>query len=61
MTDREQTTVSKGEYHRLKSLGREVVTLADFAAEDIAALEAVRAPESSKAFDQECYARTPSN
>jgi prevent-host-death family protein len=51
---RERTVlISADEYHRLKRRDREVLTLADFTAEDIAALEAVRAPESSKAFDQE--------
>jgi prevent-host-death family protein len=51
---RERTVlISADEYRRLKRRDREVLTLADFTPEDIAALEAVRAPESSKAFDQE--------
>jgi len=51
----QETTVliSADEYHRLKRRDREVLTLDDFTEEDIAALEATQAPESSKAFDQE--------
>ena len=51
---REHTVlISADEYQRLKRRDRQVLTLADFTAADIAALEAVRAPESSKAFDCE--------
>lgn len=45
--------ISTEEYHRLKRRDREVLSLADFTAEDLAAIEAARAPESSKAFDDE--------
>ena len=41
------------EYHWLKCRDRQVLTLADFTEADIAALEAARAPASSKAFDHE--------
>lgn len=51
---RERTVmISADEYHRLKRRDRQVLGLADFTDDDIAALEATRAPESSKAFDQE--------
>ncbi len=51
---RERTVlISAEEYHRLKRRDREVLTLADFTDADIEALEATRAPESSKAFDNE--------
>lgn len=51
---RERTVlISAEEYHRLKRRDRQVLTLADFTADDIAALEQTRAPESSKSFDQE--------
>ena len=51
---RERTVViSADEYHRLKRRDRQVLSLADFTEEDIAELEAARAPESSKAFDDE--------
>jgi hypothetical protein len=51
---RERTVmISAEEYHRLKRLDRQVLGLADFTDDDIAALEMTRAPESSKAFDQE--------
>jgi prevent-host-death family protein len=51
---RERTVLlSADEYHRLKRRDRQVLTLADFTEADIAALEAARAPESSKAFDDE--------
>lgn len=51
---RERTVLlSTEEYHRLKRRDREVLSLDDFTDEDIAALEAARAPESSKAFDHE--------
>ena len=51
---RERTVlISADEYHRLKRRDRQVLTLADFTEADIAALEATRAPESSKAFDDE--------
>ena len=41
------------EYERLRRRDRQVLSLSDFAAEDIGALEAARAPEASKAFDHE--------
>jgi prevent-host-death family protein len=51
---RERTVmISIEEYRRLKRRDRQVLTLDDFTDEDIAALEATRAPESSKAFDHE--------
>jgi hypothetical protein len=45
--------ISADEYQRLKRRDRQVLTLSDFTEADIAALEATRAPESSKAFDHE--------
>jgi prevent-host-death family protein len=51
---RERTVmISVEEYHRLKRRDRRVMSLEDFTDADIAALEATRAPESSKAFDDE--------
>jgi prevent-host-death family protein len=51
---RERTVlISADEYQRLKRRDRQVLTLSDFTEADIAALEATRAPESSKAFDHE--------
>ncbi len=51
---RERTVmISAEEYYRLKRRDRQVLTLADFTQKDIAAFEAARAPESSKAFDHE--------
>jgi prevent-host-death family protein len=51
---RERTVlISADEYQRLKRRDRQVITLSDFTEADIAALEATRAPESSKAFDPE--------
>ncbi len=51
---RERTVmISAEEFHRLKRRDRQVLTLADFTGADIAALEATRAPEASKAFDRE--------
>jgi PHD/YefM family antitoxin component YafN of YafNO toxin-antitoxin module len=51
---RERTVmISTAEYMRLKRRDREVLGLDDFTDEDIAALEATRAPESSKAYDHE--------
>ena len=51
---RERTVmISVEEYHRLKRRDRRVMSLEDFTDADIAALEAVRAPESAKAFDDE--------
>lgn len=51
---RERTVmISTDEYHRLKRRDRDVLSLGDFTDADIAALEATRAPESSKAFDHE--------
>jgi PHD/YefM family antitoxin component YafN of YafNO toxin-antitoxin module len=51
---RERTVMlSAEEYHRLKRRDHQVLARADFTEADIAALEAARAPESSKAFDHE--------
>jgi prevent-host-death family protein len=51
---RERTVlISVEEYHRLKRRDRQVLGLEDFTDEDIAALERIAAPESSKAFDHE--------
>ena len=50
---RKEELVSADEYQRLKRRDRQVLTLSDFTDADIAALEATRAPESSKAFDHE--------
>lgn len=51
---RERTVlISADEYQRLKRRDRQVLTLADFTAADIAALEATRAPDSTKALDDE--------
>ena len=51
---RERTVmISVEEYHRLKRRDRRVMTLEDFTDADIAALEAARAPESAKVFDDE--------
>jgi prevent-host-death family protein len=51
---RESTVmISADEYYRLKQRDREVLSLNDFTEADIAALQATRAPESSKAFDHE--------
>jgi prevent-host-death family protein len=51
---RERTVmISIEEYQRLKRRDRRVMSLEDFADADIAALEATRAPESAKAFDDE--------
>jgi PHD/YefM family antitoxin component YafN of YafNO toxin-antitoxin module len=51
---RERTVmIAIEEYHRLKRHDRQVLGLADVTDADIAALEATRAPESSKAFDDE--------
>jgi prevent-host-death family protein len=51
---RERTVmISVEEYHRLKRRDRRVMSLEDFTEADIAALEATRAPESSKIFDDE--------
>ena len=51
---RERTVmISAEEYQRLKRRDRQVLGLDDFTAADIAALEATRAPEASKAFDDE--------
>lgn len=51
---RERTVmISTEEYHRLKRRDRQVLGLDDFDNADIAALEAARAPESSRAFDHE--------
>jgi hypothetical protein len=45
--------ISVEEYHRLKRRDRQVLELQDFTDADIAALEQTRAPESSRAFDDE--------
>ena len=45
--------ISVEEYHHLKRRDRRVMSLEDFTDADIAALEAARAPESAKAFDDE--------
>src|SRR4026209_2585865 len=51
---RERTVmISVEEYRRLKRRDRRVMSLNDFTDEDIAALETVRAPQSSKIFDDE--------
>ncbi len=51
---RERTVlISVDEYNRLKRRDREVLALEDFSAAEIAALEATRAPDASKAFDDE--------
>src|SRR5215467_11701625 len=51
---RERTVmISVEEYYRLKRRDRHVLELKDFTDADIAALEQTRAPESSKAFDDE--------
>lgn len=51
---RERTVmISAEEYRRLKRRDRQVLGLDDFSAADIAALEAARAPEASKVFDDE--------
>ena len=51
---RERTVmISADEYYRLKRRDRQVLSLADFTEADIAALEAARAPESSKEFNHE--------
>jgi len=55
---RERTVmISAEEYQRLKRRDRRVMTLDDFTDEDIAALEATRAPESAKTFDDELNRR----
>jgi PHD/YefM family antitoxin component YafN of YafNO toxin-antitoxin module len=51
---RERTVmISAEEYQRLKRRDRRVLELDDFTDADIAALEEIRAPDSSKAFDHE--------
>ena len=51
---RESTVmISVDEYQRLKRRDRRVLGLDDFTDEDLAALEAVRAPDAAKDFDQE--------
>jgi PHD/YefM family antitoxin component YafN of YafNO toxin-antitoxin module len=45
--------ISVDEYQRLTRRDRQVLTLDDFTDADIASLEATRAPEASKAFDDE--------
>lgn len=45
--------ISVTEYERLKRRDREVLGPADFSAEDVAALEAARAPDTAKDFDDE--------
>ena len=46
------------EYHRHKRRDRHVLGPEDFSDADLAAVEEVRAPESSKAFDHEAIARS---
>ena len=51
---RERTVlISVEEYQRLKRRDRRVMSPADFTDDDIAALEATRAPEAARAFDDE--------
>jgi PHD/YefM family antitoxin component YafN of YafNO toxin-antitoxin module len=51
---RERTVmISAEEYYRLKRRDRQVLALTDFTEADIVALEATRAPESTKDFDHE--------
>jgi prevent-host-death family protein len=51
---RERTVmISIDEYHRLKQRDRQVLGLDDFTDADIAALEQVRPPDVSTAFDDE--------
>jgi prevent-host-death family protein len=51
---RERTVlISVDEYNRLKRRDREVLALEDFTDADITALETTRAPDASKAFDDE--------
>lgn len=51
---RERTVmISIEEYRRLKRRDRQVLSLDDFTDADIAAVEATRAPETSKVFDHE--------
>lgn len=51
---RERTVlISIEEYERLKRRDRRAMSLDDFTDDDVAALEAVRAPEAAKAFDDE--------
>jgi prevent-host-death family protein len=51
---RESTVmISADEYRRLKRRDREVLGLEDFTDNDLAALEAARAPDAAKAFDHE--------
>jgi prevent-host-death family protein len=45
--------ISVDEYQRLKRRDRQALRLEDFTDEDLAALEATRAPEAAKAFDHE--------
>ena len=45
--------ISATEFQRLKRRDRQVLTLVDFTEADMTALDATRAPESSKAFDAE--------
>ena len=45
--------LSVEEYARLKRRDRRVMTVADFTDEDIAAIEAARAPSEAAAFDDE--------
>jgi hypothetical protein len=45
--------ISVEEYHRLKRRDRQVLELQDFTDADVAALEQTRAPDSSRAFDDE--------
>jgi hypothetical protein len=51
---RERTVlISVDEYLRLKRRDRQVLRLEDFSSDDIATLEATRAPDATKDFDSE--------
>lgn len=51
---RERTVlISAAEYHRLKRRDRRVMALADFTAEDIAAIERAEPPSEFARFDDE--------
>ena len=51
---RERTVlISAEEYARLKRRDRQVMSLADFSADDLAALESARPPAEAAAFDYE--------
>jgi PHD/YefM family antitoxin component YafN of YafNO toxin-antitoxin module len=51
---RERTVmISIEEYHRLRRRDRQVMSLDDFTDADLAALDATRAPEAARTFDDE--------